>query len=500
MAKAVSSFELSLNDRQHGQSLGDWLYQELRMAIVSGRLKPGTRLPASREFAKRHGLSRGIIVSVFERLQADGYVSSRIGSGTWINDRATGFRPRDPVHSKTPHYIERAKSDLKRPKPFVDWVSLDTHQPFRMRNPALAEFPADVWGRIAAKRARRFRSWLHEEEDRKGFKPLREAIAHYLASSRGVRCGPDQVLIVSGVQQALDILARLLLKPGDPVWMEDPGYFGASIAFDRVGAKIIPVPVDGQGLSVSEGIKLCETARGVFLTPAHQYPMGMTMSPGRRREVLDWASRNGSFIIEDDYDSEYRFDERPVPALQGLDEHGSVIFLGTFTKLLFPSLRLGYVVLPQGLVDAFMSTRLVTDLHTLELDQVILCDFITGGHFGRHLRRMREIYAARLDSLMAGGRRHLHGLARISDVRAGLYTVAFLQNGMTSHEAEAAAAAHNVETRSLDRFTLQRPDPRGLLLGFAAFDEATIQRGLIRLAEALENEHQTKRAGPTQAL
>src|SRR6185312_6688535 len=254
----------------------------------------------------------------------------------------------------------------------------------------------------------------------------------------------------------------------------------------------IPVPVDEQGLSVSEGIRLCETAKGVFLTPAHQCPMGMTMSLGRRREVLDWASRTGSFIIEDDYDSEYRFDERPTPALQGLDEHGSVIFLGTFTKLLFPSLRLGYVVLPQDLVDAFMSTRLVTDLHTLELDQVILCDFITGGHFGRHLRRMREIYAARLDALVAGGRRHLYGLARISDVRAGLYTVAFLQNGMTSHQAEAAAAAHNIETRSLDRFTLERPDPRGLLLGFAAFDEVAIQRGLIRLAEALDKGRQTK--------
>jgi GntR family transcriptional regulator/MocR family aminotransferase len=293
------------------------------------------------------------------------------------------------------------------------------------------------------------------------------------------------VVIVSGVQQALDLLARLLLSPGDPIWMEDPGYFGASIAFQRAGAQVIPVPVDAQGLSVSAGIQICPEARGVFLTPAHQYPLGMTMPLSRRVEILEWASRTGAFIIEDDYDSEYRFLGQPIPAMQGIDRGDSVIFIGTFTKLLFPSLRIGYAVLPSALVDAFISFRRGADLRTLGIDQAVLCDFIVEGHLGRHLRRMRELYAERLGALKDGGRRYLSGLLEISASEAGLYTSAFLQNGMTSRQAEAAAAAHNIETRALDRFTLHCSDPRGLLLGFAAFDEKAIRQGLVRLADAL---------------
>jgi GntR family transcriptional regulator/MocR family aminotransferase len=287
------------------------------------------------------------------------------------------------------------------------------------------------------------------------------------------------------VQQALDLLSRLLLKRDDPVWMEDPGYFGASVAFGNVGAKIVPVPVDDEGLSVSAGVKLCATAKGVFLTPGHQYPLGMTMSLERRMALLQWASRTGAFIIEDDYDSEYRFEGRPVPALQSLDQNANVIFVGTFTKLLFRSLRVGYVVLPPPLVEFFLGFRIRTDFCSLNLDQAVLCDFIADGHLGRHLRRMRELYGTRLAALIEGGRRYLKGLAEISGIQAGLYTAAFLQNGMTSRQAETAAAMHGLETRALDRFIFKRPDPKGLLLGFAAFDEAAIRQGLIQLAGAL---------------
>jgi GntR family transcriptional regulator/MocR family aminotransferase len=356
-----------------------------------------------------------------------------------------------------------------------------------MRDPALTEFPADLWGRIAARRARNFRSWLREEDDGHGYRPLREAIATYLGSSRGVNCTADQVVIVSGVQQALDLLARFLLKPGDRVWMEDPGYFGASIAFDRAGTKIIPVPLDKEGLSVCAGIKACADAKGVFLTPAHQYPLGMTMSLERRLEVLKWASKTGAFIIEDDYDSEFRFEGLPASALQGLDKSSSVIFLGIFTKLLFPSLRLGYIVLPCPLVDTFTDFRRGSDLHSSGLDQATLCDFITDGHFGRHLRKMRDLYAQRLEALIAYGRHYLTGLLEITNTKAGLYTVGFLQNDMSSRQAETIAAERNLETRALDRFTLRRYDPKGLLLGFAVFDERTIRSGTAQLAAALGN-------------
>lgn len=267
--------------------------------------------------------------------------------------------------------------------------------------------------------------------------------------------------------------------------MEDPGYFGASIALERAGAKIIPVPVDEEGLSVSAGIQACSGARGVFLTPAHQYPLGVTMSLERRMEVLKWTARMGAFIIEDDYDSEYRFEGLPAPALQGLDRTSSVIFIGTFTKLLFPSLRLGYVVLPLSLVEVFVSFKRGTDFCSSCLDQAILCDFIVDGHFGRHLRRMRKLYAGRLEALIDNGRRHMRGLLDISGTRAGLYTVAFLRNGMTSRQAEMVAAANGIETRGLHRFTLARHDPKGLLLGFAAFDQKAIRTGIARLAAAL---------------
>jgi GntR family transcriptional regulator/MocR family aminotransferase len=353
-----------------------------------------------------------------------------------------------------------------------------------MRDPALTEFPAETWGRIAAKRARLLRSWLAKDGDRWGYRPLREAIAHYLGSSRGVRCCADQIQIVSGVQQALDLLSRFLLRPGDPVWMEDPGYFGASIAFGRAGATIVPVAVDEQGLCVAAGRSACASARGVYLTPAHQYPLGVVMSRERRLEVLRWAAHAGAFIIEDDYDSEYRFDAQPEPALQGMDRSSSVIFIGTFTKLLFPSLRLGYVVLPPSLIDAFISFRLGAELHWSGLDQAVLCDFITEGHLGRHLRRMRDLYARRREALVDGGRRYLEGALEISDVRAGLYTAAFLRNGMGSREAEVAAAAQGVEARALDRFSLTDRDPGGVLLGFAAFDERMIEEGIVRLAAA----------------
>lgn len=485
MAKTVSSFELTLHNRLQHQTLTSWLYGELRSAILEGRLGPGTRLPASRDFARVHHLSRGTVVSVFERLQAEGYVSSRVGSGTCVNHRVATGNPARTRLVTPPAYVRRVISAYSRPKPLIGLLATNTIRPFQMRDPALAEFPAKLWGRLAARRARKFSSWLQTEDDGRGYLPLREAIAHYLGSSRGVRCSADQLIVASGVQQALDLLARLLLKRDEPVWMEDPGYFGASIAFGNVGAKIMPVPVDEQGLSVSAGMRMCAHAKGMYLTPAHQFPLGMTMSLERRMAVLKWASRAGAFVIEDDYDSEYRFEGRPVPALQSLDRSSNVILVGSFNKLLFPSLRLGYVVLPPSLVDFFLAFRYRTDFRSQSLDQAVLCDFIVGGHLGRHLRRMRDLYGSRLAALLDGGRQYLKGLLEISHVQAGLYTAAFLQNDMTSREAETAAAAYGVEALALSRFTLRRADPKGVLLGFAAFDEITIRKGLVQLAAAL---------------
>jgi GntR family transcriptional regulator/MocR family aminotransferase len=476
MSKSTTSFELAIRERPADRTLTRWLHEELRHAILDGRLRPGVRLPATRDFARQYGVSRGTAVTVFEELVADGYLRCQSGSGTWVNELL-------PAHP-----TDAGKVGLDRPSPPAPLTGLnfpEQARPFRLHEPAVAEFPFKVWTRVASRRMRNLSSSLLVRGHPGGYGPLREAIADYLGSVRGVKCHPDQIAITSGVQQGLDLLARLLLKPGDPVWIEDPGYFGAAIAFRNAGARIVPVTVDDQGISVSTGRKLSRIAKLAYVTPAHQFPLGVTMSIERRVELLSWASETGAYIIEDDYDSEFRFEGRPVPALQGLDRHGRVVLLGTFNKLLFPTLRLGYAVLPPDLVDRFLAFRYGTDLHGTGLDQAIMCDFIVEGHLGRHIRRMRELYGARLAALLEGGQKQLRGLLDISRIQAGLYTAGFLRNGMDSPAAEGAAALQQVETIGFHRFTLGSTPVSGLLLGFAAFDENRIRHGLSQLADAL---------------
>jgi GntR family transcriptional regulator/MocR family aminotransferase len=483
MSKAISSFELTLKSRSRHQTLTNWLYSELRSAILDGRLAPGARLPASRDFASQYEVSRGTVVGVLERLQDEGYITSRVGFGTWVNRVES---PRPARHATTtPAYIRRIISTNRPPQPWIDQAFVEAPRPFRIGVPAINEFPSEIWGRIAADRARNFRAWLKEGADRRGYQPLRNAIAEYLRTSRGVRCTAEQIVVVSGIQQALDLLARLLLKKGDSIWMEDPGYFGARIAFENVGARMIAVPVNDEGLSIPAGTKLCLDAKGAYVTPAHQFPLGVTMSLERRMALLRWAARAGAFVIEDDYDSEYRFEGPPIPALQSLDNHSSVIFVGSFSKTLFPALRVGYVVLPAPLVDPFVALRYRTDFRNSSFDQAVLCDFIVDGHLARHLRRMRILYAEHLETLKEGARRHLNGLLEISSVRAGLYTIGYLKNGMSSRQAEKLAVAQGVEVIAVDRCTLELPDPNALLLGFGGFDKLAINKGLHRLAKAL---------------
>lgn len=483
MPKVVSSFELTLRSRPGHQTLTNWLYGELRSAILDGRLAPGIRLPASRDFAHQYQLSRGTVVSVLERLQSEGYLTSRVGIGTWVNRVDT--QTAAPQAVKAPAYIRRIVSTNKPSHPWIDLAFAHQPRAFRIGLPAIDEFPCEIWGRIAARRGRHFRSWLENEGDRNGYRPMREAIAEYLRTSRGVRCAPEQIVIVSGTQQALTLLARLLLQKGDAIWMEDPGYFGARIAFENVGAKTVAVPVTEDGLSVSAGIRMCPNARGVYVTPAHQFPLGVTMSLTRRMALLNWASRAGAFVIEDDYDSEYRLEGAPLPALQSLDKHSSVIFIGSFSKTLFPALRVGYVVLPAALSDVFASFRYRTDFRNSSFDQAVLCDFIVDGHFARHLRRMRNLYADRLGVLMDVSQQYLRGRFEVSKVRAGLYTIGYLTNGMTSRRAEKLASDQGIEVLAVDRFAIKVPDPKALLLGFGGFDRSAIKQGLVGLTKAL---------------
>ncbi|OIR18968.1 HTH-type transcriptional regulatory protein GabR [mine drainage metagenome] len=476
MPKVISACELTLGERPPRHRLLPWLHGELRSAILDGRLRTGTRMPATRDLAGQVGISRGSVVAVYQQLEAAGLLVARRGSGTWVSKWA-------------PKPLEKAgESVAKRPFPLTRLAGLTwTHPPRPFQyGQAVNEFPIELWSRIAGRRMRGASSGLLTGwSDGHGYPPLCAALAGTLGSVRGVHCTPDQVVIISGVQQGLDLLARFLLKPGDEVWMEDPGYFGAIDAFSGAGGRLVPVPVDDEGLDVAEGRRRAPRARLAYLTPTHQFPLGVVMSRRRRLAALEWARESGGYLLEDDYDSELRFSVPSISTLQSLDHHGRVILVGTFNKLLFPAVRLGYLVLPHALLDEFLAFRLRTDLHTVGIDQAVLCDFIMEGHLGRHMRRMRDLYASRLGALSDEAARHLRGLLDISPVRAGLCTTGLLRNGMSSREAEEAARREGVETQALSRHVLQRDDVRGLLLGFAAFPEKAIRPAVESLARAL---------------
>ncbi len=477
MPKKQSALEIPLTPRNPSARVSRWLYGELRRAVLSGQLRPGTRLPATRDFARQYKTSRGTVVSVFERMHSEGYLVCRVGAGTWVNENLPAHLLSTKRHHVRLRTLPPAVRGLHTSRPA---------RPFRAYEPDISEFPMDVWARVAGRRLRKVSTTLLAGYGARGSSILREAIASYLGSSRGVKCSPEQVVIVSGIQQGLDLLARLLLKSGDSVWMEDPGYFGATAAFRNPGARIIPVPTDADGILVSRGIKLCHRAKAAYVTPAHQFPLGMTMSIERRLALLAWARHTGAFIIEDDYDGEYRFDGPPVPALQGLDDGRSVIFLGSFNKVLFPALRIGYMVLPPALVNPVLALRFAVDLNPSGLDHAILSDFILEGHLARHIRHTRELYAGRLAALQDAAQKHLAGLLKVSPVRAGLSTAAFLQGKMSARAVEAAAANRGLEVIAVDRFSLSKKISGGLLLGFAPFDEREIRRGVAALAVVLD--------------
>lgn len=491
MPKRTTSLPLALPPRDPAMPAYLWLCAALRAEILEGRLRPGSRLPATRDLAASCGLARGTIVSAFEELKSEGYLRGTVGSGTFVSEilpddlLAVARRASRPATAPPPE-----RTDRRRLSAFGRRVEhLIGHEPgpiraFRTDQPALDLFPTHLWARIAARRLRRAGQSLLVGCEAMGYGPLREAIAGHLRASRGVRCDAAQVAIVSGVQEALALAARLLLDPGDRVCVEEPGYAGAARAFEACGARVVPQPLDGEGMTVP-GRRL-RGVRLAYLTPAHQFPLGLAMSLPRRLALLDWARQAGALLFEDDYDSEYRYSGRPVPALQGLDRHGVVLYAGSFSKVLFPSLRLGFLIAPPGLVEPLAAAISATSRHASLPEQAVLEEFIAGGHFERHLRRMRQIYAGRSAALLAAARSDLAGLLEIPELEAGLQTPSWLAPGLDGEAAERAAAERGLETSSLSRYWRGAPGREGLVLGFAAVDEREIRRGVRELAAALE--------------
>jgi GntR family transcriptional regulator/MocR family aminotransferase len=488
MAKRATPFDLMLPERPPDAPAYRWLYEAVRTEILEGRLRPGARLPGTRDLGQRYGLSRGTIVSAFDQLRAEGYVEGSVGSGTYVSRVLPDELLQVPSTARTQggsvRRPRRHFSDYgKAVRPF-SMLELRRSYAFRPNMPDVESFPTELWAQLAARRLRRVTASQLTTCEPLGYRPLREAVADYLTTSRGVTCMSEQVVIVSGVQEALDMTARLFVQRGDRVCVEDPGYEGAIRVFEAAGARIAAIPVDDEGLKLEA--RRLRGSRLVYVTPAHQYPLGITMSLPRRLALLEWAHMAEALIFEDDYDSEFRYAGRPVPALQGLDRAGSVLFAGTFNKVLFPSLRLGYLVVPADLVERFEALRSVATRHPSPAEQAVVCDFITEGHFGRHLRRMREIYAERLSALMTEARQRLAGLLEISDVEAGLQTVGWLAASIDGESAARAAAQRKVEVTPLSRFCRLPMAREGLQLGFSAVDTREIRRGVRELAIALE--------------
>lgn len=481
--------ELALAPRAPGVSRQGWLYAEIRAAVHAGRLAPGARLPPSRDFARQLGVSRGTVLAALAQLIAEGYLAGAVGKGTFVSAqlparRVSAVAPGLPVRQAAGRLSRRGA--LLVESPFSIGGRPQAPRPFRPNQPDLAAFPFALWSRIAARRSRLSQRAMLADGDARGYRPLRQAIAEHLRYSMRIDCSDEQVLIVGSVQQALDLCARLLLDPQDEVWMEDPGYPGALRIFQAAGAKVVGVPVDRKGMNVDAGMQRAPRARLAYVTAGRQAPLGVPLSLERRMSLLRWADTAGACVIEDDYDSEYRYSGSPLAALKSLDTRGRVIYAGSFSKLLFPSLRLAYVVVPDWLGDPFAAALSLTARHMSLLPQAVLHEFMAEGHYGRHIRRMRLAYGERAAALEEAIARRLGGLLAVLPITTGIDATAFLPAASDDATIAQQAIAAGLETRPLSAYAIEAAAPSGLVLGFAAFDRPQIEAGVDALAQVLE--------------
>lgn len=478
------------------------LYEEIRQSILTGRLSAGARVPSTRTFAKSLGVSRSTVTQSYDQLISEGYLQTAVGSGTRVSPQLpeellqtaplkTEFRTK-PVRSVGARLSQYALS-LSDLAPFEPLESrLPIH--FKTGLPALDQFPMQIWRRLLLRHCRANPAQLLDyTSDSQGEPELRAAIADYLRRSRAVSCSADHVLIVNGSQQAIDLTAKLLIDRGDTVVVENPGYLGARRAFLAQGAKLHPAAVDQAGIDV-DGLhkslarpgRPAGWAKLIYVTPSHQFPTGAMLSLPRRLELISWAAQTGAVIVEDDYDSEFRYCGRPIPALQGLDEHENVVYVGTFSKVLFPALRVGYLVAPPSLIRLLTRARWLADRHTPTLEQRTLADFINEGHLERHLRRMRLLYEGRRAALTRALTQHFGERVSVLGENAGMHLMARFKTRSSDDEVVQRAKAAGVGLVSAQTYYLSAPRGGEFVLGYANLSERKIQEGVRRLANILK--------------
>ena len=464
------------------------VYLQMRAAILAQRLAPGAKLPSTRALAAELDVARASVISAYEQLLAEGYLAGRVGSGTYISSdlpepvERRGPRRRKPASAAAPLSAQaRAFAALGA------FAVEDENRPFTKARVLIDSRTIETWRKLSQEMFRNFDPIHRGYADARGLIALRRAICDYLGAARGVRAAPEQILVTAGTQHAIDIATRVLLSPGDEVWVEDPGYPMTRRALAASGVTLRPVAVDAQGLNVRAGLRLAPKARAAFITPSHQYPLGIMLSMARRLELLAWARETGSFNIEDDYHSEYRYAGRPLAALQGLDEAERVIYVGTFNKVLFPGLRLGYVVVPPPLVQSFAGARFLLDRQPPTLTQGLVAEFMRQGYFAAHIRRMRLLYRDQRDLVVGELQRRLGARIAVAAPEQGMHLVAYLGGGLSDVALEAALREHGVIVRALSRLYLKAPPRQGLLLGFTGFPRQVIAPAVARLARVVAN-------------
>lgn len=478
-------------DRDSIKALTRQVADGIRSAILRGRVLPGSRLAGARELATSLGVSRTTVDTAVAQLRAEGYLCGQQRSGTYVVQglpdqllavESAPIAPVAPGLARPPRLSARGvqmaspRGEVRRARTSVI--------PFALGVPALDAFPWRTWAQLTARFWRRHPAETLLYGDTAGYAPLRVAVAEHIGHARGFECSAEQVFIVEGSQQGLDLATRLVVDPGDEVWVEDPGYMGTRAAIESAGASLVPVPVDDAGLDVSVGRRRAPTARAAYVTPSHQFPLGVTLTAARRLALLEWAREADAWIIEDDYDSEFRYSGPPLPSLRALDVDGRVVYIGTFSKTLFPALRMGYVIAPPHLVDAFRAARGVSGRHAPGVQQAVLAAFVEGGHYERHIRRMRTLYQERRAALLDYGRSRL-GELDFKPHDGGMHVLARLTVPLADHSIAADAMSVGVELSPVSAYTVSHQQ-QGLLLGFAGFPTERITSACDQLARVIE--------------
>ncbi|MBR0554496.1 PLP-dependent aminotransferase family protein [Ciceribacter sp. L1K23] len=475
-------------DRDDESSVTAQLASGLRELILSGRLAAGERLPSSRTLAKDQGVSRTTAVTVYEQLMAEELIYSRVGAGAYVSETLDQERPQkaEPVQEPADTTPPRlARLSLEASEQYFPRLSHPpVPRPFVTGMPANDEFPMALWARLSAQYWRQSRHLVLGYPDPVGLYELRKAICNHLKANRGVACEPDDVFIFNGAQDAFNRIGQMLLNPGDKVWFENPGPIGARNSLVSSGASLVPVPVDDQGIDVAAGLKTCPEFRMAFVTPARQHPLGVTMSLGRRLELLSAAGRCGAWIVEDDYDGEFYYSGHPAPTLKSVDTAGRVIYVGTFSKVMFAALRLGYIVAPPELAKMFRRVAGATMQGAPSSLQAIMANFMEQGHFNAHLRRMRRIYAERQAALITSAEEHLGGLLDVQPTTTGFQTVGRFLSEIDEDAVAAKALERGIIVSPLSRFSLA-PAQKGLILGFSAVSPRATVSAVQDLADLL---------------